>query len=114
LFSEERAPPISHFEQPSCFRLVINKKVLETLGLTIPPAILMRADEVVALQAERIEAFLKLKTGMWRRTRERLQARHRSLRAKAPAQQRHKSRRLDAKAMLSQTNCSTRGAMHWR
>jgi len=47
LFSEERAPPISHLEQPSCFRLVINKKALETLSLTIPPAIVMRADEVV-------------------------------------------------------------------
>jgi ABC-type uncharacterized transport system substrate-binding protein len=48
LFSEEGAPPISHLvEQPSCFRLVINKKALETLSLTIPPAIRMRADEVV-------------------------------------------------------------------
>ena len=35
------------FEQPSRFRLVINKKTLETLGLTIPRAMLMRADEVV-------------------------------------------------------------------
>ena len=35
------------FEQPTRFRLVINKKILETLGLTIPAAILMRADEVV-------------------------------------------------------------------
>ena len=35
------------FEQPSRFRLAINKKTLETLGLTIPPAMLMRADEVV-------------------------------------------------------------------
>jgi putative ABC transport system substrate-binding protein len=35
------------FEQPTRFRLVINKKTLETLGLTIPAAILMRADEIV-------------------------------------------------------------------
>jgi ABC-type uncharacterized transport system substrate-binding protein len=35
------------FEQPNRFRLVINKKTLNTLGLTIPAAMLMRADEVV-------------------------------------------------------------------
>jgi len=35
------------FEQPTRFRLVINKKTLETLGLTIPAAMQMRADEVV-------------------------------------------------------------------
>jgi putative ABC transport system substrate-binding protein len=35
------------FEQPSRFRLAINKKTLETLGLTMPEAMLMRADEVV-------------------------------------------------------------------
>jgi putative ABC transport system substrate-binding protein len=35
------------FEQPTRFRLVINKKTLESLGLTIPAAMLMRADDVV-------------------------------------------------------------------
>jgi putative ABC transport system substrate-binding protein len=35
------------FEQPIHFRLVINKTTAETLGLTIPAAMLMRADEVV-------------------------------------------------------------------
>jgi ABC-type uncharacterized transport system substrate-binding protein len=35
------------FEQPTRFRLAVNKKTLEALGLTIPGAMLMRADEVV-------------------------------------------------------------------
>jgi putative ABC transport system substrate-binding protein len=35
------------FEQPTRYRLAINKKTLETLGLTIPAAMLMRADELV-------------------------------------------------------------------
>ena len=35
------------FKQPTRFRLVINKKTLETLDLTMPLAMPMRADEVV-------------------------------------------------------------------